>query len=913
MAIPGRSSHAAARAFVDWTLRWGRWIWLVAVIAAVPATFRTVALYRNLKSDIEELLPRDSPSVKAIEELRARTTGLRYLGVVVDAGSREKLPAAERFVDALAERVRAYPADLVASVRTGTAEERAFLESHAPLYLDVADLERIRARVEARRDWEVARETGAALDEGESPPPLDFKDIEEKYRRRLPKPASGTGSGDRYSSEEQHTTMLLIEAGAFHTGAEHARALVSRVKEDIGAIGGTQAFAPGMRYGFGGDVAISVEEMDALVADLSVAGVLVIVAVVAVIIVYFRWPRSVLVLVPPLLLATVYAFSIASIPPFSIGELNSNTAFLGSIIVGNGINFAIVLLARYVEERRRGGDVRDSLVTAVWSSRAGTLAAALGAGVSYASLVVTHFRGFRQFGVIGGLGMVFSWLVAYVCMPPLIGWLDRRASRSGDTPDTPGRSGDTPDTPGRSGDTPDTPGRSGAPRTLAFRKLGPDTPGVRSHREIHRFMARLADFVSRFRVPVALLGAVLTLGSIVVVRGFSMDQLEYDFSKLRRADTWTTGEGYWGAKMDQLLGEYLAPTVILADAPGQACAIAAKLRVEEERPPLSGMVASVRALDDVLPSEQPKKTSVAREIREDMTPRMRSLLQAESKDAILRLVGERDPTPITLADLPRGFTTALVEKDGTAGRQVLVYPRAGKALWQGRPLIAFVATLRAVAAEAGQPPDSAGAPSQRPDSAGAPSQRPDSAGAPSQRPARVAGSLPLSADILRSIEHDGPLASALAFFGVIAVVIVMFLGQSTSIYVVASLTVGVLWLVAATMVFGVKINFANFIAFPITFGIGVDYAVNVMSRYVQDGRRDVIGTIRGTGSAVALCSLTTMIGYSSLLVAENRALFLFGLIAVLGEIACLTAAVTLLPSVLLLLQGRGRGITVAHP
>jgi predicted RND superfamily exporter protein len=55
-----------------------------------------------------------------------------------------------------------------------------------------------------------------------------------------------------------------------------------------------------------------------------------------------------------------------------------------------------------------------------------------------------------------------------------------------------------------------------------------------------------------------------------------------------------------------------------------------------------------------------------------------------------------------------------------------------------------------------------------------------------------------------------------------------------------------------------------------------------------------------------------MIGYSSLLVAENRALFLFGLIAVLGEIACLTAAVTLLPSVLLLLQSRGRGISVAH-
>jgi len=82
--------------------------------------------------------------------------------------------------------------------------------------------------------------------------------------------------------------------------------------------------------------------------------------------------------------------------------------------------------------------------------------------------------------------------------------------------------------------------------------------------------------------------------------------------------------------------------------------------------------------------------------------------------------------------------------------------------------------------------------------------------------------------------------------------------QSTTLYVIVSLTVGVLWLIAATMVLGVKVNFANFIAFPITFGIGVDYSVNVMSRYVQDGRRDVVRTLRATGSAVALCSLTTI-------------------------------------------------------
>ena len=73
-----------------------------------------------------------------------------------------------------------------------------------------------------------------------------------------------------------------------------------------------------------------------------------------------------------------------------------------------------------------------------------------------------------------------------------------------------------------------------------------------------------------------------------------------------------------------------------------------------------------------------------------------------------------------------------------------------------------------------------------------------------------------------------------------------------------------------------------------------------MARYLRDGPRDVGAAIRGTGGAVGLCSLTTIVGYSSLLVAQNVGLFLFGLLAVLGEIACLTTAVVVLPAVLLL-------------
>ncbi len=55
--------------YVAWALRNGRRLWIVALILAVPATLRTVSLYAHLQSSIEKLLPREAPSVRALEAM----------------------------------------------------------------------------------------------------------------------------------------------------------------------------------------------------------------------------------------------------------------------------------------------------------------------------------------------------------------------------------------------------------------------------------------------------------------------------------------------------------------------------------------------------------------------------------------------------------------------------------------------------------------------------------------------------------------------------------------------------------------------------------------------------------------------------------------------------------------------------
>jgi hypothetical protein len=100
-----------------------------------------------------------------------------------------------------------------------------------------------------------------------------------------------------------------------------------------------------------------------------------------------------------------------------------------------------------------------------------------------------------------------------------------------------------------------------------------------------------------------------------------------------------------------------------------------------------------------------------------------------------------------------------------------------------------------------------------------------------------------------------------------------------------------------------KINFFNFIVFPITFGIAVDYGANVVAR-AQLRRGEVIGSLAEVGPAVALCSWTTIIGYGSLLFSLNRALRGFGWYAIIGEFTTLVTALVLLPALLLLARPR---------
>jgi predicted RND superfamily exporter protein len=163
---------------------------------------------------------------------------------------------------------------------------------------------------------------------------------------------------------------------------------------------------------------------------------------------------------------------------------------------------------------------------------------------------------------------------------------------------------------------------------------------------------------------------------------------------------------------------------------------------------------------------------------------------------------------------------------------------------------------------------------------------------------RGSGRSVIFADMVQTISEDAPKATVVASLGTMLVILIAFRGSWLSLGVFVPWLFGIAGLIAFLRLEQIQLNFLNFVAIPITIGIGAEYAHNVMQRYRIEGAHELRRVVLATGGAVTLCSLTTSIGYLALIFSINRGIRSFGLAAGVGELSCLLAAVLWLPALL---------------
>jgi predicted RND superfamily exporter protein len=798
----------------------------------------------ELRSDFSELLPQDDPELKQLKQLGERIGGASNLIVAVEGPD----PTAnERFADALAGKLRDLIGTDLSAIDYRSDEAKAYFEHNKALYADLTDLRRaeddLRKLIVSAKNPAFIPFADEDLKEDADSPRVDLRHLQRDLDRRHAEQRFPHGY-----FESKDRTLLAMVTWTRSTGIGDAsgfdiRAHVQRLIDETAPA----RFGPVTAH-VTGDVPSAIEEHDALKADIEWVSGVCTVMVILVIVLYYRSALSLIYLFFPTLLGVAVAFGITAL---TIGYLNTNTAFLGSIILGNGINFGIILLARLREERTRAPheSLEQAIAVAIRQTYRPTLVAALCAAVAYGSLTLTRFRGFRQFGEIGGLGMALCWLATYSYGPSLICFVEKLARR----------------------------------RTLA-RPL-PIQGAV-----------RVSGWLLARPRPVLGLAGVLTLIALGALSTVVRNPVEYDFSKLRNQRSRKGGVGELYGRVGGIFPQDLAPIgVALMPSAGDASAFRQALLVKDcadgltrARDPIAadagrlaaecarrvaggeptgGLFSAAATAEDGLPRDQDAKLAVLADIRRWLRDPGFEALSPDDRKQIETWTPPADLRRLALADLPPSLVRRFRERDGTVGRVALLYPVRVWANWDGHNLIRLSDVMKNVRLPNGDVIDAAGHSS-------------------------------LFAAMLRSMAADGPLATGAAFLGVVLLVMLLFRNVRSVALVLTSLMVGVAWMGGTGALMGLKLNFLNFVALPVTLGIGVDYAVNVLARLDVEPAANRARALAETGSAVALCSSTTIIGYSSLLIASNGALRSFGILADLGEIGCLVAALLLVPAVL---------------
>ncbi|MEP6866848.1 MAG: MMPL family transporter, partial [Deltaproteobacteria bacterium] len=278
---------------------------------------------------------------------------------------------------------------------------------------------------------------------------------------------------------------------------------------------------------------------------------------------------------------------------------------------------------------------------------------------------------------------------------------------------------------------------------------------------------------------------------------------------------------------------------------------------------------------DAVPADQDKKLVVLAQIRTMLDSPDLDALDDKQRAELEELKPPGDLAKITFDQLPPSIKDKpeVTEADGRVGLMISIHSANGLDEWNGHDLIRFSNAVRTLHLRDGET-------------------------------VTTSGSSVIFADIIDAIESDGPRVTLVAAIGLVVMVLLTVGRNRRAVAVLIATVAGSLLMVAVCALLQLKVNFLDFVALPITLGLGIDYAINVAHRQDSDAINDPISTLRTSGSAVFVCSLTTMIGYGSLLVSENLAIRGFGAASLIGEVACVLTALVLVPALLVVGQRR---------
>jgi uncharacterized protein len=162
-------------------------------------------------------------------------------------------------------------------------------------------------------------------------------------------------------------------------------------------------------------------------------------------------------------------------------------------------------------------------------------------------------------------------------------------------------------------------------------------------------------------------------------------------------------------------------------------------------------------------------------------------------------------------------------------------------------------------------------------------------------------------EFIRGITEAYQEAGLYAFLGIVLLALLAFRTMRLALLALIPLAVGSLWTLGFMGLLQVKFNVANLIVLPLIMAPAVEGGIMIVYRYREESRKSQMPSPlpQSLGRAVTFSSLSTIVGFGSLMISRHWGIFSIGLLLTVGVSAVLLASLTVLPSLLRLPSWRG--------
>ncbi|MBI3724319.1 MMPL family transporter [bacterium] len=652
--------------------------------------------------------------------------------------------------------------------------------------------------------------------------------------------------------------------------------------------------------GLTGGPVLAVDEMETYRRDATIATVVGFFAVILLFMISFRRVLGPLCAGICLAMAIAFTLAFAAIWP---GHLNLISIVFLEILIGLGIDFGIHLISRYDEERTYGMEPGPALEAALGLTGRASAAGAMTTALAFMATLLADFRGIQEFGVIAAVGILFCLATMLVVLPAMIVLADRGRGGMKRRP---------------------RPGFARTRGALALDRWSIHDPWTLVIACVLLGWLALTVAALRLRYSGNLLELQATgLESVKyandLVQGDTIanlvcdspEQLERYTAKLRSLERRIVKKyECLPVQQEEKLAEIAKIGSILESVPpggvgdgkdkprpvedptppadavdarkalenfrGGVSEFASALRIAEDEAGNSGRSDDVRGIEQIL-RRLDALLEAANPEAPDPLKRALGLVEFEKgfrkelSDLMVRLRQESaSPNKIGPDDLPPALRDRFVGKSG----KFLIHIYPGQKIFDDKPLEEFIRTIRSV-----------------------PEFKDELTGVPVQ-----------IYETGKRMKEGYEKAGLISFLFIALYLLVHYRSFARAGITLAALVVGAAIGTGALALKGETLNPANMLAIPLTLGIGVCYAIQLVHRHRQAyarpsvaGPQPVIAT--STGRGVVLSAGTNVVGFGALALAQHQGTASIGWAITFGVLGCLVAALFFLPALLRIWQG----------